>query len=533
MWLSDGLPSVSQTAPCSSTPAPDTAPMPTIAEEEGSPDKHGAAASHHGDSQGNSTSQASANIDSEKEHPAAELGSTAKPTACDLSSSFSFQPPPSLLPDQAATAAVTTFPVSGRPATDPVPAMSLFAGLSSTSNKKLDQPEFPHSSASPLSQMSKDAGRGPKDSMNQEGHPKASSDVIPGGGRVALKLPSLRQPCLEASLTGSWEGLENVGLEPLPSGGTSPDMATAPRSRLGPRSRGRDSHDGSLEGSHGPRLAFPGFSAGAPNENRDQGLTSSTPKFSPKQHFSLHNPRSSHAGSDSLASSSQHLNLAESAEQPVGPSGRPRSDPTSAFELSPSEGIQESVHPASHHVPMGHPSRHRQMPLLSLSHGDVRSSLDHAPSSQLLQPAGDVHADTLASQAGSPGQPGHPSRGISGGGGGGESPAGRRLEARRESMLRALSGSSRSSSGDLSGSLLGSLEPQLCGDGLPAGGPLAGIAPPLSRSSSSFGRQQVIFSKSRNAYQRLTVIVLTSSFELAYQTVDVHDIATAECDNHT
>ena len=486
MWLSDGLPNTSQTAPCSSTPAPDTAPMPTIAEEEGSPDRHAAAASHQGDSQGNSPSQAAAGIDSEKGHPAAGSGCAAEPAARDLSSSFSFTPPLSLHPDQAALAAIPNFPVSGPPAPDPVQAMSLFAGPSSSSTEKLEQPEDSHSSALPLAQTSKDAGQGPKESMNHEWHPNSNSDGKTGAGRVTLKLPSLRQPCLEASLTGSWEGLENVGLEPLPSGGTSPDMATAPRSRLGPSSRGRDSHDDSLEGSHIPRLAFPGFSAGAQNESRDQGLTSSTPKFSPKQHFSLHDPRSSRAGADSLASSPQHLNLADSAEQPVGPSGRPS-------EPSLPEHTNDYVHSASHHVPMGHPSRLMERPRSTMSQHHRQSDINHLPSSQSFQQAGDGHADTLASQAGSPRQPGHPFWGIFGGGGD-ESPVGRRsLEARRESMLRALSGSSRSSSGDLSGSFSGSLQPQHSGAEPPAVGPLAGIAPPPSRSSSSFGRQQVKF----------------------------------------
>lgn len=515
MWLSDGLLGAPQQTPSSSA-APTTAPMPTIAEEEGSPDKHSQspegqppAGLHDAGSRSKSPSQdaaATAMTGSDCEAPAAAPTASrsisngmTEPAMHRLSSSFSFQPSLSLHPSQdAAPAAFQEASAAASSPTGPALAQSLFDRDNSSSSIAASGQQIPSSQALPglhktVSQESRVSGENAAPvELRLSGSRNAAN------GLRALQPLSLRQPYPEPRLIGSWEGLEHVGLEPLPSGGTSPDTAGAPRSRLGPSHNDHITRDDSLDGSRIPRLSFPGFAAGGPTESRDQALTSSTPKFSPKQHF-----MQSHAASASDAITHQR-GLIESAELSRDlPSSRRSTEPHLVENAGTSMEFERRALPRN--------SRDR-CPIGNLGDSSSFSGRNDSEtrfalpmSSRQLQHSGAAQVGGCSNQTGSPQRSRDTSGGIpsaDGGGSGGflqpsrdasiqgrsdaegagnvnfqdraaaehggnssfqgrsaadggASPVGRKsLEARRESMLRALSGgSSRSSSGDLSGSL--------------------------------------------------------------------------------
>ena len=498
MWLSDGLPGAPQPTP-SSGGVPAAAPMPTIAEEEGSPDKQPNAGPHEADPPSRLPSQHAATAPNGLDSaPAAALAAprpTVEPTTQDVSSSFSFQPSLSLHGNQdTAPAAVQEAPAAGTSARGPPLARSLFDESNSSTNAE-SVAQLPASRAlSSLPETASQDRQASGEGAAPVGRPLSSSDVTADGLR-ALQLPSQRQPCLETRLVGSWEGLEHVGLEPLPSGGTSPDTAGAPRSRLGPSGNEHVAHDDSLDGSRIPRLSFPGFVAGGPNESRDQSLTSSTPKFSPKQHFSL---RESHAIINPALTPHQ-FSLDESAELPTDLSGSAHSRSMRSSEPHQVKTVSgTSTQSECDAMPFG-PLDRRPIGNLGDScsfsgRSDSDSTFAPPMSTEQLQDSASGQVGSRSSPTGSPRRSSDISRGISAADGGGSnrilrsmgdsmfqsrsaadertatlqgmsaadggvSPVGRRsLEARRESMLRALSGgSSRSSSGDLSGSL----QPQL------------------------------------------------------------------------
>ncbi|KAK9825009.1 hypothetical protein WJX74_000447 [Apatococcus lobatus] len=497
MWLTDGLPSTPQATPYSSGPAPDTVPMPTIAEEEGSPDKFApsratgatlpsqAAIPH---AAATASDQQSAAYNAVKVNP--------EPGDHDVSLSFSFKPSTLLHMRQEAAPAADRH-LSASQVSEHGIYSPLFGERSNSSSSTNDVPaqEQSESATMKLPQTRDLGGTIMGQSAAHEDIQASSRDMTSDGPR-ALKPPTLRQPYPAATLIGSIEGLEHVGLEPLPSGGTSPDTTAAPRSRLGPSSSERLTRDESFDGSRIPRLAFPGFSAGVSNESQDQSLTSSTPKFSPKQHFNELDLRKSHPEANSYLTP-QQLDLVKSTELPIRHSDAScREHNISSSGIPQPDFVGKCIRPESQALPMGdpsrHPVRHTGGPLLPSSGGpnDFEPSFQWPSSPQQLQSRGNDQADAIVNLTEVPQRPQSPTQHVSAGGDGG-SPVGRKsLEARRESMLRALSGSSRSSSGDLSSCFSGSLQPQLLAAEPPAiPASLAG-AQPLNRSSSGSTRQQ-------------------------------------------
>ncbi len=390
MWLSDEPLAVAQ--PIAPVSASDPAPMPTIAEEEGSPDRPSPPAPLSPDSTAPFTHD---DVTDQK------ASNSAAAEEADVSSSFAFRLP--------ALRRHRDSPIESKAGADNDAADEGTVASGGTSIAGTDQ-------------TTRARATGDEDGESWSAGQEAATQAGPlSAATFSLRVPRSADAPAAGGLMGSWEGLEHVGLGPLPSGGTSPDTAAGSQSRFGLSHSGRSAADDSLDGHRMPRLVFPGFSAMG-EQPCDPELTSSTPKFSPKTHFLEHSnahldgehgkmPSGSGLAPQRLRVDTSLSTLPDHARQHVvGASGR---------------GVQEMQRDANRYTG---------------TEAEGGGAVDISPISS-SSPVGRNGLQTRRDDGG----------GIDNGPISSSSPVGRSsLEVRRESMLRALSGgSSRSSSGGL------------------------------------------------------------------------------------